>query len=55
MKSNKLCSFPEIAFLAVFPSLKIAFLKSQKMEFGQKKIIREIDLFDFASFLDRIF
>ena len=26
------------------------FLKSQKMEFGQKYFFREIDLFDFTSF-----
>ena len=39
--------------MAVFPSSKIDFwpyLKLQKMEFGQKKIIRVIDLFDFTSF-----
>ena len=55
MKSNK-SFFCEIAFLAVLkfsPSSKIdfwPFLKLQKMEFGKKKI-REIDLFDFTSFL----
>ena len=50
----------EIAFLAVlifFPSSKIdfwPFLKLQKMEFSTKKF-REIDLFDFTSFLAWIF
>ena len=42
----------------LFPSSKIDFrryLKLQKMEFGQNKIIREIDLFDFTSFLDWTF
>ena len=56
MKSNKSIFFREIAFLAVlnfFPVQKLIFwpfLKKQKMEFGQK-IFREIDLFDFTSFL----
>ena len=38
----------------LFPSSKNdfwPFLKWQKMEFGQKKFFREIDLFDFTSFL----
>ena len=37
----------------LFPTSKIdfwPFLKLQKMEFGQKKIVCEIDLFDFTSF-----
>ena len=38
----------------LFPSSKIdfwPFLKLQKMEFGEKNCLREIDLFDFTSFL----
>ena len=42
----------------LFPSSKIdfwPFLKLQKMEFGQKKIFCEIDLFDFTSFFGLVF
>ena len=46
--------FHEIAFLAVlyfFPVQIIDFLAIYEIEFGQKKIIREIELFDVTSFL----
>ena len=56
MKSNKSNFFREIACLSVlnfFPLKKLIFwpfLKLQKMEFGHK-IFREIDLFDFMTFI----
>ena len=44
----------EIAFLGSFSQFKNWFLAifeiAKKMEFGQKKILLEIDLFDFTSF-----
>ena len=45
------CLFRSFIF---FPGWKIdfcPFLKWQNMEFGEKKFFREIDLFDFTSFL----
>jgi len=56
MNSNK--TKREIAFLVILKTFSPCiskidfwpFLKSQKVDFGQKKIFREIDLFDITSF-----
>ena len=56
LRYNRINFLCEIAFLAVLNFFLVhkidfwSFLKLQKMEFGQKKFFREIDLFDFMSF-----
>ena len=53
VKSNKSIFFREIAFMAVFPVQKLIFghfLNCKKWNLVKKKF-REVDLFDFTSFL----
>jgi len=50
VKSNFFSGNCIFSSFKLFPSSKIDFWPLQTMDFGQKKFLREIDLFDFTSF-----